>query len=134
MALNYYNDCRNANRTEYWDKFQGGDGSDFEKACAKFLLDRGFTARVTPIGPDKGVDIYASKDGLTYACQCKALRKKVSSGEIQKLIGVLMTGSYTAGFFFSLNGFSDNAMQIAKTSPKKIYCLSKKELMKGTIR
>lgn len=132
-ALNYYNDCRRASRSEYWNRFQGGDGNDFERACAKFLSDRGFSTRVTPIGPDKGIDIFAERDGQKYACQCKALGTKVSSGDIQKFIGVLVTGPYTAGFFFSLNGFSQNAIEVAHTSPKKIYCLSKRELMKGKI-
>lgn len=132
-ALDYYNDCRNASRSEYWNKFQGGDGNDFERACAKFLSDRGFSARVTPIGPDKGIDIFAERDGLKYACQCKALGSRVSSGDIQRFIGVLVTGPYEAGFFFSLNGFSLNAIEVARTSPKTIYCLSKKELMQGRL-
>ena len=132
-ALDYYNDCRNACRSEYWNKFQGGDGNDFERACAKFLSDRGFSARVTPIGPDKGIDIFAERDGLKYACQCKALGSRVSSGDIQRFIGVLVTGPYEAGFFFSLNGFSLNAIEVARTSPKVIYCLSKTELMQGRL-
>ena len=133
-ALKYYNNCRNSRSSDYWDRFQGGNGNDFEKACAKFLGNKGFLTRVTPIGPDQGVDIYASRDGLEYACQCKALGTKVPSGDVQKFIGVLVTGPYAEGFFFSLNGFSEKALQVAKTSPKKIYCLSKKELMEGKIR
>lgn len=129
-AVDYHIKCNDKKHYEYWDRLQGGNGNAFEVACAEFLRDKGFFAKVSRIGADGGVDITAKRNNKTYACQCKAHKNKVSSGDIQKLIGVLMSDSYDEGYFFSLNGFSENAKEAARKSPKKIHCLSKQELIK----
>jgi len=129
-AVEYHIKCNDKRHVEYWEGLQGGNGNDFELACAEYLRGKGFVANVSRIGADGGVDIVGKRNGKIYACQCKALSAKVSSGEIQKLIGVLMSESYDEGIFFSLNGFSSNAIEIAKKSPKKIQCISKKDLIK----
>lgn len=130
-AQEYFERCHSKQNYEYWESKQGGNGNDFERACAEYLTDRGFNARVTKVGPDGGIDIIADRGTKKYACQCKALETKVSSGDMQKLVGVLVMGPYDAGIFFSLNGFSDKAKKIARSSPKRIYYLDKDDLVSG---
>src|SRR5690606_14318642 len=46
------------------DKIIGLDANDMELLVAALIRAMGFRARVTPKGPDRGVDIIASPDGL----------------------------------------------------------------------
>lgn len=80
------------------------DGHEFERFCAELLVKNGFKAEVTKRSGDFGVDVFAEKDGITYAIQCKRQSSKVSNKAVQEIysgrdlykkhIGAIMTNQY----------------------------------------
>lgn len=91
------------------------DGKDFEDYCARLLVYRGFEkVEKTPASGDFGVDIFAMKDGVSWAFQCKYYNKPVGTRAVQEIysgrdyyrcmIGVVMTN----------HGFTKNAVKLAE--------------------
>jgi len=87
---------------KYFDEM---DGHEFERYCAGLLKKGGFTdVKVTSGSGDFGVDILASKDGITYAIQCKRQTGNVGNKAVQEIysgkefykrhIGVILTNQY----------------------------------------
>ncbi len=90
-------------------------GRDFEFWCARYLSQRGFSdVSVTRGSNDYGVDILASKDGETYAVQCKRCSYPVSNKAVQEVYtGMQMYGCSLAAVM--TNGyFSDAAVKTAE--------------------
>lgn len=91
------------------DPFEEMEGTEFEDYCAKLLEANGFTEiEKTPATSDFGVDIFAEKDGLTYAFQCKRYNHPVGTKAVQEIyagrdfyhcmVGVVLTNqSFTSG-------------------------------------
>ena len=80
-------------------------GEEFEKFCANILSRNGFSInKLTGGAGDQGVDIIASKEGISYAIQCKRYSKNLGNTSIQEVVagksyykchvGVVMTNSY----------------------------------------
>ena len=68
-------------------KIDGMRGHAFEEWCADLLKRNGFSSvEVTPGSGDKGVDITAEKDGLTYAVQCKRYASDLGNAPIQEVV------------------------------------------------
>ena len=96
-------------RTVPEDPYEDMDGQEFELYCAGLLEKNGFTeVELTPATADFGVDIFAEKDGVTYAFQCKCYSHPVGTKAVQEIyagrdfyhcmIGVVITNrSYTSG-------------------------------------
>jgi restriction system protein len=60
------------------DTVFSGDGSrmspeDYEHHCAELLRRSGWSAEVTGMSGDQGIDVLAERDGLSVAVQCKLL-------------------------------------------------------------
>ncbi len=81
------------------------EGREFESFCASFLEDEGFIdIQFTPDSHDYGIDLFASKDGISYAFQCKRYDHPVGIAAIQQayagkdyydcMVGVVMTNQY----------------------------------------
>jgi len=81
------------------------DGHEFEDFCADLLRNVGFSkVEATSGSGDYGVDIFAEKDGITYAIQCKRLSSKVGNKAVQEVfsgknfykrhLGVVLTNQY----------------------------------------
>ena len=91
------------------DLYAEMEGTEFEAYCAKLLQANGFTEiEMTPATADFGVDIFAEKDGLTYAFQCKRYNHPVGTKAVQEIyagrdfyhcmIGVVLTNErFTTG-------------------------------------
>ena len=84
---------------------QDMDGHDFEFYCADLLNANGFSEiEVTKGSGDYGIDIFANREEITYAIQCKHYNKPVGIKAIQeayfgrdyygKMVGVVMTNHY----------------------------------------
>lgn len=62
------------------------DGITFEELACDILLANGFEiAENTPASRDYGVDILASKEGMTYAIQCKRYQDAVGLEAVQQV-------------------------------------------------
>lgn len=81
------------------------DGSDFERWCAELLSKSGFSSVViSGKSGDQGVDIFAEKDGIKYAVQCKCYSSNLGNSPVQEVfagmnmfdcqVGVVMTNQY----------------------------------------
>ncbi len=83
-------------------------GREFEQYCAELLWNCGFyDVEMTKATGDFGVDIFAKKDGVSWAFQCKCYTKPVGVSAVQEIysgkdfyhcmVGAVMTNStYTA--------------------------------------
>ena len=82
--------------------FDNMEGEEFEVYCKKLLELRGFQdVRLTPGSHDYGIDIFAEKDGIKYAIQCKCYNDTVGIKAVQEaysgkafydcMVGVVMT-------------------------------------------
>ena len=80
------------------------DGMDFEKYCANILRKCGYrNIEMTRSSGDYGVDIFADRDGITWAFQCKYYDSPVGLSAVQEIYsgrefyhcvaGVVMTNS-----------------------------------------
>ena len=81
------------------------EGHEFEAFCAEMLEADGFSdVTMTGASRDFGADILASRDGVTYAIQCKCYSDMVGVKSVQevyaakdfydRMVGVVMTNSY----------------------------------------
>lgn len=96
-------------------------GHGFAQFCGWLLETLGYTARVSPPGADRGVDIVATEDPLgvkrpLLKVQCKSGTGAVSSPEVQALNGTLADNEL--GLFIALGGFTPPARQVAEGMPK----------------
>lgn len=80
------------------------DGLDFEVLCTQILAAKGYeNVELTPTTGDYGVDIFAEKDGVRWAFQCKYYSNPVGVRAVQEIysgrdfyhcmVGVVMTNS-----------------------------------------
>jgi restriction system protein len=95
------------------DKLTSLDEDEMEELVASILRAMGYKARRTPKGPDRGVDVKASPDGLDFEePRIKAevkhrQRTPMGSQEIRSFIGALREGD--RGLYVSTGGFSKDA-------------------------
>lgn len=91
------------------------DGRDFEQYCVRLLAGQGYEKiEITPASGDFAVDIFAMKDGVSWAFQCKYYSRPVGTHAVQEIysgrdyyrcmVGVVMTNST----------FTKNAVKLAE--------------------
>ncbi|KAA1194602.1 restriction endonuclease [Pseudohalioglobus sediminis] len=85
------------------------DAEEMEELVAALLRAMGFRARVSPKGPDRGVDVIASPDGLglqepRIKAEVKHRSGSMGSQAIRSFIGALRPGD--RGIYVSTGGFS----------------------------
>lgn len=89
----------------------------FEHICSKILIEHGFeNVSVTPRSNDKGIDIMASKNGLSYAAQCKRYKGVVGSPEIQMFIGAMKNSNADKGIYITTGTFTKEAIIMADSN------------------
>lgn len=102
------------------DKMLKLDAREMEQLVAAILRAMGYKTRITPIGPDRGVDVLASPDGLGLEQpRIKAevkhrQRTQIGSQEIRSFLGGLREGD--RGLYISTGGFSIQAKYEAERS------------------
>ncbi len=95
------------------DKVVGLDDHEMEELLAGLLRAMGFKATVSPVGPDRGVDVIASPDGLglqepRIKAEVKHRRNTtIGSQDLRSFIGALRPGD--RGIYLSTGGFSKDA-------------------------
>ncbi len=95
-------------------KLKGHGLSDF---VGHLLNIMGYNVKVSPPGPDHGVDIEAYKDDLgveppIIKAQVKSNDNEIGEPELQKLLGSISEKSF--GVFVALNGFNSRALSFAR--------------------
>lgn len=94
------------------DKIQSLTPDEMEELAAAVLMAMGFKAKVSPKGPDRGVDVVASPDGLGLTrprikVEVKHRSGSIGSQPIRSFIGALRDGD--SGLFLSTGGFTKEA-------------------------
>jgi restriction system protein len=105
---------------------------DCEHLVAALLRAMGYRARVTPVGPDRGVDVHASPDGLgleepRIKAEVKH-RPKTAMGahEVRSFLGGLRQGD--RGLYVSVGGFTKEARYEAERSPVPVTLIDLEDL------
>lgn len=96
-------------------------GHQFAEFCGWLLEALGYSTRVSPPGPDRGIDIVATKDPLgvdqpQLKVQCKSGSGSIGSSEVQALNGTLADSEL--GVFIAVGGYKSSARQVAEGMPK----------------
>jgi len=114
------------------DKIVSLSPDDLEELTAALLRAMGFKARVSPKGPDRGIDVFASPDGLGLEEPRIKVEVKhrqntsIGSQDLRSFIGVLRPGD--KGLYVSTGGFTKEAKYEAERSNHPITLLDLDEL------
>lgn len=113
-----------------------GDG-DLEQLVAALLNAMGYKAAVTPQGPDRGVDVFASPDGLgleTPRIKAEVKHRKgtrMGAQDIRSFVGGLREGD--RGLYVSTGGFTKEAKYEAERATIPIKLLDLDELVSKVV-
>lgn len=93
-------------------------GHPFAHFVASLLQTMGYRTRVSPEGPDGGIDIVAHKDELGFEppiikVQCKSTEGSVGDPAISQLYGKVAPSEF--GLFVTLGTFTSQAVQFARS-------------------
>lgn len=119
------------------DKILSLSDDDMERLCAAILRAMGYRTRVSAKGPDRGVDIIASPDGLgledpKIKVEVKHRAKTtMGSQEIRSFLGGLREGD--KALYVSTGGFTKEAKYEADRSNIPVTLLDLDELAKLTV-
>lgn len=114
---------RNADLEEVFEKLQDRimqfSPEQMEELVKEVLIAMGYIAERTPVGPDRGIDVFASKDGLGLEdprifVEVKHREGKMGSSEIRKFLGGRK--SHDKCVFVSTGGFTQEAKYEAERS------------------
>lgn len=90
------------------------DGYQYEKRCAKFLQENGFSdITVTPGSGDQGIDITARKDGKKYGIQCKYYEGTVGNKAVQEVYAGAAYYGCDIAMVITNSTFSKSAAELA---------------------
>lgn len=116
------------------DKIVSLADDEMEELAAALLRAMGFRSRVSPKGYDRGVDVFASPDGLgleepRIKVEVKHRRQtQIGSQDLRSFIGVLRQGD--KGLYISTGGFTKDAKYEADRSNHPVTLLDLDELAK----
>jgi restriction system protein len=114
------------------DKILSLDEDEMEKLSAAILRAMGYRTRVSPKGPDRGVDVFASPDGLgleepRIKVEVKHRPKTpIGSQDLRSFLGGLRQGD--RGLYVSTGGFTKDAKYEADRSNIPVMLLDLDEL------
>lgn len=94
------------------DKLSKLNWSDMQRLVAGILKSMQYKTRIAPSGPDRGIDIVASPDGLgllepRIIVQVKHKSGSIGASAIRSFTGILRTGN--KGIYVSTGGFTKEA-------------------------
>ena len=92
-------------------------GLDFEEFTVQLLSDNGFeNVSKTQGSGDYGIDVLASKDGITYAIQCKCYSDKVGNKAVQEAFSGKSFYNCMVAAVLTNNYFTNAAIETAKAN------------------
>ncbi|MBV9071915.1 MAG: restriction endonuclease [Acidobacteria bacterium] len=119
------------------DKLSRLDDVQMEQLVAALLRAMGYRTRVSPKGPDRGVDVFASPDGLGFQeprikVEVKhRLRTAIGAPEVRSFLGALRPGD--RGLYVSSGGYSREAKYEAERANIPITLLDLDELAAAVV-
>lgn len=121
------------------DKISGLTPYEAQDLIAGLLRAMGYRTQVSPPGPDRGIDIVASKDGLGFEApriivQVKHRQNSVSAPEIREFIGGGLRHSDDRGLFVSKGGFTKDAKLEAERSDRPIQLMDLDLLVRSILQ
>lgn len=94
---------------------RGYTGAEFEEYCAGLLKRNGFReVQLTRASGDFGVDIFAKKDGVTWAFQCKCYDKPVGIRAVQEIYSGRDFYRCMVGVVITNNTYTKAAKELAQ--------------------
>lgn len=96
--------------------FTGNDPYKYEEFVKELLRTEGFRAKRTRGSGDYGVDVIASKNGKTYAIQCKLYNHTVGTKAVQEIVSGRIFYGTDFAIVVSDNSFTDAAKTLARKS------------------
>lgn len=99
----------------------GLSGHEFEHFIAHLMKCMGYTARVTEMSGDGGVDVIAHTDELGFQppiikIQCKRKTEQIGEPEVSQLLGTLGEGEYA--LFVTLGSYTKQARVRERNTPR----------------
>ena len=92
-------------------------GLKFEEFTVQLLLDNGFkNVKKTQGSGDYGIDVLASKEGITYAIQCKCYSDKVGNKAVQEAYSGKNFYNCMVAVVLTNNFFTNAAIETAKAN------------------
>lgn len=117
------------------DVLQAMEWKRFEELCEHFWKIKGYPARSTGPGADGGVDVVIEdrrdSSKVFAIAQCKAKAKPIGVEPVRALWGCKDHFQAQLAIFYSLTGYSDDAIQFAKG--KHLKLVSGAELLKQVL-
>jgi predicted RNA-binding Zn-ribbon protein involved in translation (DUF1610 family) len=97
------------------EKLRKIDWFQFEKLIEMIYQHRGFSVkRLGGANPDGGVDLIVESPAEKFVVQCKHWRKwTVRVRHIREFLGTLTDSRISKGIFITLNGYTEDARQLA---------------------
>jgi len=89
-------------------------GVEFEQFVAHLFGGLGYSAELTPITGDHGVDILIRKEGKAGAVQCKRWEDPVGEPVVRDFLGAMMGAGVTVGYIAATSVFTTQAQEFAQ--------------------
>lgn len=121
---------------EYWERKRSKDhwnkmtGHAFEQSVANLFRNVGFTADVSNMGGDGGVDIILQKAGRRIAVQCKRYKTPVGPHVIRDLWGTMNHLGFDEGCIITTTGFTKGVTAFARD--KGIFLIDLDDILRAT--
>jgi predicted Mrr-cat superfamily restriction endonuclease len=125
--LGYYQYWQRRKQKNYWN---GMDGHQFVNAVANLFRNIGFTANVSKVGGDGGVDIVLQKEDRRIAVQCKRYKNPVGPHVIRDLWGTMNHIGFDEGCIVTTTGFTKGVTDFAQD--KGIFLVDLNDILKAT--
>ncbi len=118
------------------DKLSRLTPDQMEQMIAALLRAMGYRTRVTPKGPDRGVDVLASPDGLGFQeprikAEVKHRNAQIGSQDIRSFLGALRPGD--RGLYVSTGGYTKEAKYELERSNIPVSWLDLDELARSVV-
>lgn len=98
------------------------DGIEFEKWCAYLLTSLGYkNVSITQGSGDQGVDLFAEKDDISYAIQCKRWNEPLSNKPVQEVFAGKQYYHKEIPVVMTTNYFTNGAKTLAKNTKVKLW-------------
>jgi len=92
------------------------DPYEYEHFCAEQFKKNKWDAEATQGSSDQGVDVIASKGGITLVGQCKKFAKPVGNKAVQEVVAGMKYYQANKGIVIAPNGFTKSAEKLAEAN------------------
>lgn len=128
----FYEDTRAKADALIQDRLSALDWSQFQELVAGVLAAAGYKSRVSPAGPDRGVDIVAHPDRFGFEepvvkVQVKHRKGAASAPEVRSFVGSLRERE--CGLFVSTGGFTTDALREPDRTSRRLMLIDGEEFV-----